>query len=482
MSVGLTFVAINQRQAALSSAADAQNVALVAGSQAALANNDIDTALALAWQAVALNPDSALAQAQLSEAAYAPGTVRLLTGNTDMVTWTAISPDDKFLLGGTDDGFVILWELATGKIMWEQKVPTKADPPWVQNVAFSPDGRIAAATADDLIMLWFTDTGQLLRKIESNVNRQKIAFSPAGDQFATIGAQEHSHLVIWDFASGQVLRQFERGSNIEDIVYTADGSALLIASREGVLTLIAAQTGQVIREFEEFPGESSAALRYIALSPDGTKVIGALLEAGLSVWDFATGELLHNYTYGGVLTAAFHPQDGTVLIGDFSVLRTIDPQTGAVLRSNTGHSRGILSLAITSDGSRVVTTGVDETVRVWDLNSGQFIRRFTGPGASQGVALSPDGKTMLIGSTDSSVTLWDVEKGEEIRSFVFVDDQPITAVTLSPDGRKALVGAGYPTAEKIESGHVILWNLETGEEIRRFEGQPYAVDVSSVQP
>ena len=482
VSGGLAFIANNQRRSALVSAADAQKVALVAGSQAALANHDNDTALALAWQAVALNPDSGIAQAQLSVAAYAPGTVRMLTGNKDMVTWSAISPDDKTVFGGADDGSVHLWELATGKLMWEHKVNTKALPPWVQNVAFSPDGQVVAATFDDLIMFWQADTGQLIRRIESDVNRQKITFNPTGDQFATIGAEEHSRLVIWDFASGEVVGEFEHGSNIEDILYTADGSAILIASESGVLTKIDAQTGQVIYEGQEDPETSAGALRYIALSPDGTRVIGAFTEGGLLVWDYATGELLQNYSYYGVIALAFHPRDGTVLIADYSVLRTINLQTGAILHTNTGHNRGILSIAITSDGSRAVTTGVDQTVRVWDLHSGQIVRRFAEANATLWeVALSPDGRTVLSGSTDGTATLWDVETGEEIRRLV--DDQPITAVTFSPDGSKALIGgAGYVVLEKVEAGHIILWDVDTGEEIRRFEGQPYAVEAVEFSP
>ena len=120
-------------------------------------------------------------------------------------------------------------------------------------------------------------------------------------------------------------------------------------------------------------------------------------------------------------------------------------------------------------------------MRVWDLHSGQIVRRFAEANATLGeVALSPDGRTVLGGSTDGTVTLWDVETGEEIRRFV--DDQPITAVTFSPDGTKALIGAGYLLNEKVESGHIILWDVETGEEIRRFEGQPYAVEAVEFSP
>jgi hypothetical protein len=207
--------ALAQQNADLAAAreAEAQNVALVAGSQAALANYAMDTALALAWQAVALYPESALAQAQLSEVAYAPGTVRIFTGNDAVVNRVAISPDDKSVFAGTVDGNLILWDLATGEMLWEQE----AYPAEVNDIAFSLDGKEVAATFDERIMFWEAADGRLIREIESSALDQKIAFVPSGEQFVTIGKEEASQLVFWDAASGEPLREFARGSGIEDL-------------------------------------------------------------------------------------------------------------------------------------------------------------------------------------------------------------------------------------------------------------------------
>ena len=481
LSAGLAFFALAQRQSALDSAADAQNVALVAGSQAALANGDTDTAVSLAYQAVTLNPDSALAQAQLSEVAYAPGTVRILEGNEDIVNRIVLSPDDKMLLGGVDDGSVIVWDTDTGEIIWQKNVDIQRDPPWVQDVAFSPDGQFVAATYDDRIMFWHAADGQLFRQIDSLVNRQKIAFSPSGDQFATIGAEDPSCLILWDFDSGEVVGEYQQGTNVEDIAFTADGLAILIAGKAGEITLIDAQTGQALREFQPYTGSRSVGLRNISLSPDGTQVIAAVIDAGVLVWDISTGDLLYNYIYNGVLAATYNPHDGTVLIGDFPLLRTIDLQTGAILRTNSGHDRGILSMAITSDGSRAFSASVDETIRVWDLDNGQMVRQYASSSSSVGeVALSPDGQSVLAGFRDGTIALWDAATGEELHRLV--TDQPVNAVAFSPDGRQALIGTGYENVEEIVPGHIILWDVTTGAEIRRFEGQPYVVTAVAFSP
>jgi hypothetical protein len=68
-ALGLVGIVVNQRQIAERNAAEAQNVALIAGSQSALANGNSDEAIALALQAIRLNPDSARAQVVLGQAA-----------------------------------------------------------------------------------------------------------------------------------------------------------------------------------------------------------------------------------------------------------------------------------------------------------------------------------------------------------------------------------------------------------------------------
>src|SRR5450432_1400397 len=92
-AIGLTGVAVNQSQIAQHNAAEAQNVALISGSETALAKGNTDQAIALALEAVTLNPQSASAQTALSEAAYAPGTIRRFVGHTDIVNQIALSPD-----------------------------------------------------------------------------------------------------------------------------------------------------------------------------------------------------------------------------------------------------------------------------------------------------------------------------------------------------------------------------------------------------
>src|SRR5262249_30291621 len=85
----------------------------------------------------------------------------------------------------------------------------------------------------------------------------------------------------------------------------------------------------------------------------------------------------------------------------------------------SGHSAEVWGVAFSPDDKYIVTASVDKTARLWDAQTGTFIREFVGhTDTLYDVAYSPDGKTILTGSGDKTARLWDVQTGKEIRQFI----------------------------------------------------------------
>ena len=128
-----------------------------------------------------------------------------------------------------------------------------------------------------------------------------------------------------------------------------------------------------------------------------------------------------------------------------------DAASGRLLHSmKADNSYSVYSLVFTPDSARLLSTGADSKVRVWDLaNATEVIHFGEGYASVCCVALSPDGKTAATGNFDNKIMLWNVASGASFGSLDHADW--LSAVAFSPDG-KTLASAGGDKTVK-------LWNL-----------------------
>ncbi len=81
-----------------------------------------------------------------------------------------------------------------------------------------------------------------------------------------------------------------------------------------------------------------------------------------------------------------------------------------IIRTLTGHSNKVTSVAFSPDGRILASGSDDHTIKLWDLQTGLQIVTLCGHESYvQSVAFSPDGKTLVSGGYDNTVKVWQVQ-------------------------------------------------------------------------
>ncbi|MET0166214.1 MAG: WD40 repeat domain-containing protein, partial [Vicinamibacterales bacterium] len=133
---------------------------------------------------------------------------------------------------------------------------------------------------------------------------------------------------------------------------------------------------------------------------------------------------------------------------------------------NIPHSLGVKSVAVSRDGTRLLSGSQDKTVKLWDAATGRLLRTFEGHSeAVTAVAFSPDGARLLSGSHDKTVKLWDAASEKLIRSWE-AQRLGVTAVAFSPDGKHVLSAGSDPVGRMDNS--IRLWDAASGQMVRVF--------------
>ena len=270
-----------------------------------------------------------------------------------------------------------------------------------------------------------------------------------------------------------------------------------------------------------FPGEKSDA-KTALLTPDAHyALIGG--GQGVTVWDLLSGKQRWTFVWNAEqeqwmckgaansATSVLMLPDGKHAVSagsDQPLLRLWNVETGACLRTFSGHEGGVNALAMLPEKLVLFSAGADASIRAWDMRRGACLHVFGGHRESVGcVAVTPDAKC-LLSCAGRSVRVWELVSGKPLKRLRG-HLEPITALAVSPDFRWIVSGSldatvrvwawpsgkcqhvfrepagtvtalaispdGQTVAAAARDGVICLWNLATGAGCRQLKGHAAAV-------
>jgi WD40 repeat protein len=330
---------------------------------------------------------------------------------------------DGRLVTASTDGTVRIWAPATGAAAG----PVLAHGEPVQWAALLPGGRRAVATTARGAWIWdLAGAPPTRRLLPHDDGVSLLTSSEDGSRIATASGPALRGARVWSAATGAPLTDWilHRGF-IETISFSADGEQLVTSDSSGEAAWVwSATTGALARTV------GGPRIRQAVFESGGRALSAVTSERTVRIWDPGTWEeTLAVEASDPVRQALLLPTGILVSATEAGTVQSWGARGGEAYPALL-HPRGLWHLAASADGRRLLTAGLDDAVRVWDLAEGALVTPLLEPEDNARLAvLTPDGHHVIVPGQDGIARMWRIAEPAERTPL----RDPLCAV-LPPEG------------------------------------------------
>ena len=219
------------------------------------------------------------------------------------------------------------------------------------------------------------------------------------------------------------------------------------------------------------PAQSDDGAYSIAWTPDSSRIAVGFADGTAQLVDLTSHRQIGSFDSGtggdlhGILYAVSLSPNGRYLAfgGFFSDdIQIFDVVTQSKLRSLTGHTDSIWSLAWSHNGRFIASGSADATARVWDWNTGKSLLIYDKQGDTvRSVSWSPDDTRIVSGGLTGPVYIWASDTGQTLLTYGSQNDFENLATVWSHHGKYIASSGG-------SDARIHIWNAQNGQLLTTF--------------
>ncbi|CCK68009.1 G protein subunit beta KNAG_0A03220 [Huiozyma naganishii CBS 8797] len=330
-----------------------------------------------------------------------------LKGHNNKIADFRWSRNSKNILSASQDGFMLLWDVATG--LKQNAIPLTSQ--WVLSCALSPSGNLAASAGLDNNCTVYKISKE--NRIQQNVitifkgHTGYISSIDFLDERQILSASGDMTCALWDIPKAKRIREYT--DHLGDVLAlalphndNANGKIFASCGSDGYLYIWDTRSPANAQSFFISSSDASS----LQFFRDDNSIIAGSENGTISMFDLRSDCRLEEYALSSGLSKNLETPTYSAASMEY---RKMIPESMAISSIPTGYldSQGVVSLDFSSSGRLMYACYTDMGCLVWDLLKAEVVGKLEGhSNRVSGMRTSPDGLAVCTGSWDSTMKIW----------------------------------------------------------------------------
>lgn len=325
------------------------------------------------------------------------------------------SPSGHYVASGDSDGRIIVWGDKNQNI--KSDFPINKE---ICDIVWDPDGkRIVAAGdgAEHMAKVFTWDTGSALGSITGHLKTiLSVDYRPVRPFRVISGGEDFTQLMHEGppFKPLNTKSKKEHSNYVNKLKFSPDGSKYVSVSSDQKICAYDGTTGDLLKTMEK---GHTASIYSFAWSPDGAKILTCGADKTAKIWDYESGEVEKTFTFGTTLNdmqmCALWHKEYMLTVSLSGAINYLDPDNESTPKQVIhGHVAPISSVVVDHAKNVFYTADTVGVLSVWKNNLAQW---FTGAGhkkAITAIALNFDGSKIVSVGFDDKLRINDTASAE----------------------------------------------------------------------